>query len=51
MVMIENTPVVFKSKFQRKVALSSAEAEYMALRLCPQEVLWTRAMLKAMGHK
>ncbi|KAG2843921.1 hypothetical protein PC110_g18425 [Phytophthora cactorum] len=39
MVMIGNTPVVFKSKFQRKVALSSAEVEYMALRLCTQEVL------------
>ncbi|GMF16735.1 unnamed protein product [Phytophthora lilii] len=45
MVMIGNGPVVFKSKFQRTVALSSAEAEYMALSLCTQEVLWTRAML------
>ncbi|GMF57113.1 unnamed protein product [Phytophthora fragariaefolia] len=34
MVMIGNAPVVFKSKFQRTVALSSAEAEYMALSLC-----------------
>ncbi|KAE9292008.1 hypothetical protein PR003_g24876 [Phytophthora rubi] len=42
-------PVVFKSKFQRTVALSSAEAEYMALSLCVQEVLWTRAMLTDMG--
>ncbi|KAE9186560.1 hypothetical protein PF005_g20804 [Phytophthora fragariae] len=31
MVMIGNAPVVSKSKFQRTVALSSAEAEYMAL--------------------
>jgi hypothetical protein len=29
-VMIGNAPVVFKSMFQRTVALSSAEAEYMA---------------------
>ncbi|POM67185.1 Integrase catalytic core protein [Phytophthora palmivora] len=49
MVMIGNAPVVFKSKFQRTVALSSAEAEYMALSLCVQEVLWLRAMLKDMG--
>lgn len=49
MVMIGNAPVVFKSKFQRTVALSSAEAEYMALSLCVQEVLWTRAMLTDMG--
>ncbi|KAJ8564192.1 hypothetical protein ON010_g7153 [Phytophthora cinnamomi] len=31
MVRIGNGPVVFKSKFQRTVALSSAKAEYMAL--------------------
>jgi hypothetical protein len=49
MVMIGNAPVVFKSKFQRTVALSSAEAEYMALSLCVQEVLWTRAMLTDIG--
>ncbi|KAE8883223.1 Retrovirus-related Pol polyprotein from transposon TNT 1-94 [Phytophthora fragariae] len=49
MVMIGNAHVVFKSKFQRTVALSSAEAEYMALSLCVQEVLWTRAMLTDMG--
>ncbi|KAI9905230.1 hypothetical protein PsorP6_013904 [Peronosclerospora sorghi] len=48
-VMIGNAPVVFKSKFERTVALTSAEAEYMALSLCVQEVLWMRAMLKDMG--
>ena len=48
-VMIGNAPVVFKSKFQRTVALSSAEAEYMAWSLCVQEVLWTRAILTDMG--
>ena len=42
---------MFKSKFQRTVALSSAEAEYMALSLCVQEVLWLRAMLKDMGYE
>ncbi|OWY94987.1 polyprotein [Phytophthora megakarya] len=51
MVMIGNAPVFFKSKFQRMVALSSAEAEYMALTLCVQEVLWLRVMLKDMGIK
>ncbi|OWZ19017.1 LOW QUALITY PROTEIN: Integrase, catalytic core protein [Phytophthora megakarya] len=45
MVMIGNAPVVFKSIFHRTVALSSAEAEYMALSLC---ILWLRAMLKDM---
>ncbi|KAJ8554708.1 hypothetical protein ON010_g9775 [Phytophthora cinnamomi] len=51
MVRIENGPVVFKSKFQRAVALSSAEAKYMALCMCVQEVLWTHAMLKDMGKE
>ena len=46
--MIGKAPVVFKSKFQRTVSLSSAEAEYMALILCVQEVMWTRAMLNEM---
>ncbi|GMF31993.1 unnamed protein product [Phytophthora fragariaefolia] len=51
MVMIGNGPVVFKSKYQRTVTLSSAEAEYMALSLYVQEVLWTRSMLKDMGKE
>ncbi|GMF12666.1 unnamed protein product [Phytophthora lilii] len=51
MVLIDDAPVVFKSKYQRTVALSSAEAEYMVLSLCTQEVLWTRAMLKDLGHE
>ncbi|OWZ11723.1 polyprotein [Phytophthora megakarya] len=51
LVMIGNAPVVFKSKFQRTVALSSAEAEYMVWSLCTQEVLWARAMLKDMGQE
>ncbi|OWY91573.1 Retrovirus-related pol Polyprotein, partial [Phytophthora megakarya] len=38
MVMIGNAPVVFKSKFQRTVALSSAEAEYMALSLSATQI-------------
>ena len=33
----------------RYKALSSAEAEYMALSLCTQEVLWIRALLKDLG--
>ena len=44
--MINGAPVIFKSKMQQSVALSTAEAEYMALSLCVQEVLWTRILLK-----
>uniref|UniRef100_A0AAV1U517 Polyprotein n=1 Tax=Peronospora matthiolae TaxID=2874970 RepID=A0AAV1U517_9STRA len=47
-IMINGAPVIFKSKMQQSVALSTAEAEYMALSLCVQEVLWTRSLLKEM---
>ncbi|OWZ13839.1 LOW QUALITY PROTEIN: polyprotein [Phytophthora megakarya] len=48
MVMIENTPVVFKWKFKKTVTLSSAEAEYVVLSMCVQEAHVLRAMLKDM---
>ncbi|OWZ08477.1 polyprotein [Phytophthora megakarya] len=51
MMMISGAPVVFKSNYQCTVALSSAEAEYMALSQCTQDVLWTRAMLKDLIHE
>ena len=46
--MINGAPVLFKSNMQQSVALSTAEAEYMVLSLCVQEVLWTRSLLKEM---
>ena len=49
--MIGGAPVVFKSKYQRTVALRSAEAEYMAVSRCTQEVLWVRTMLKGLGYE
>lgn len=51
MIMIGGTPVIFESKYQHTVALISAEAEYMALSHCTREVLWTRAILKDLGHE
>ncbi|KAE9018924.1 hypothetical protein PF005_g10961 [Phytophthora fragariae] len=51
MIRFGGVPVVFKSKYQRTVVLSSAEAEYMTLGLCTQEVLCTRAMFKDLGHE
>ncbi|CEG43863.1 polyprotein [Plasmopara halstedii] len=51
MVKIASAPVAFKSDYQRTVALSLAEAEFMALSLCTQEILWKRAMLRDMGHE
>ncbi|OWZ11987.1 LOW QUALITY PROTEIN: hypothetical protein PHMEG_00014924 [Phytophthora megakarya] len=49
--MIGNALVVLKSKFQRTFALSSAEADYMVLSLCTQEVLWTLTMLNHIGDE
>jgi hypothetical protein len=51
MVMINKSPVIFKSKLQQSVALSTAEAEYVVLSLCIQEVLWTKNLLSEMKIK
>ncbi|KAE8976384.1 Copia protein [Phytophthora rubi] len=49
LLLLGGGPVVYKSKRQATVALSSAEAEYMALALATQEVLWLRYVLTEMG--
>ena len=51
MVMINNYPVIFKSRLQNSVSLSTAEAEYVALSLCVQEVLWAKSLLLEMKIK
>lgn len=50
LVMMGNAPVI-KSKHQRTVALSSAEAAYMALSLAAQEALWLRNLLSEISLK
>ena len=49
--MINNSPVIFKSRMQNSVSLSTAEAEYVALSLCNQEVLWMKSLLLEMKTK
>jgi hypothetical protein len=44
-------PVVWRSTFQKTVALSSTEAEYMALSECVKECVWLRRLLKDMGSE
>ncbi|KAI9908449.1 hypothetical protein PsorP6_016505 [Peronosclerospora sorghi] len=45
LILLCGEPVIYKSKRQRSVALSSAEAEYVALSIAAQEVLWLRHLL------
>ncbi|KAE9180973.1 hypothetical protein PF002_g27409 [Phytophthora fragariae] len=42
-------PVMWRSTFQKTVALSSTEAEYMALSDCVKECVWMRRLLKDIG--
>ncbi|OWZ08870.1 polyprotein [Phytophthora megakarya] len=51
LMKISGGPVIFKSKKQSSVALSTAEAEYMALALATQEIMWLRQLLAEMGFK
>jgi hypothetical protein len=46
---IGGVPVSWKSKKQATVALSTAEAEYMALALATQEAIWLRRFLANVG--
>ena len=50
MVMIGGALDPFKAKYHRIVESSPADAEYMALILCTQEMLWIRTMQKDLGH-
>ncbi len=47
-LFISGGPVAWLSKKQSSVAMSSAEAEYMAASPC-REVVWVRAILKGLG--
>ncbi|KAE9248292.1 Retrovirus-related Pol polyprotein from transposon TNT 1-94 [Phytophthora fragariae] len=49
LLMLCGAPVVWRSTFQKTVALSSTEAEYMALSDCVEECVWMRRLLKDIG--
>lgn len=44
------TPVLYESRIQKSVALSSAEAELMAMSMCVQEIIWVKQILLQFGH-
>lgn len=47
---LNNAPVSWKAKRQDCVTLSSAEAEYVAVSMAGQEVVYLRAILLGLGH-
>ena len=50
-VMLNNRAVAWRSQRQPTVALSTMEAEYMALTEATKELLWMRRFLKELGHE
>ena len=50
-LMLSNCAVSWKSKKQTVIALSTAEAEYIALSAATQEVSWMRKLLDDLGEK
>jgi len=48
---LESSTVSWRSKQQSVVALSSTEAEYIALCLASQEATWLRKLLESIGFK
>jgi len=51
LVLLGVSPVIWMSKLQPSVALSSTEAEYIALSLCCRDVLWARGLLHQLGFQ
>ena len=49
--MINNVPVSWRSKLQSCVALSTAEAEYMALASAAQEAIWMQKLMLELGQQ
>ena len=47
--MLNNGPISWASKRQKTVALSSTDAEYMALTLAAKETIWIRLLMTELG--
>jgi hypothetical protein len=49
--LLNNSPIFWTSKKQQTVALSSTEAEYVALTQATKEAIWLRALFKDLGQE
>ena len=49
--LLNNGPISWNSKLQPTVALSSTEAEYMALSAATQEALWLKGVLESLEYQ
>jgi hypothetical protein len=50
-VLCNDSPIIWSSKLQDSVALSSTEAEYVLLSLTSRDVIWCRTFLDELGFK
>ena len=48
-ILMNESPIIWSWKLQLSVALSSTEAEYIALSLASRDVIWCRALLSELG--
>ncbi len=48
--MMSSAPTSWRSKKQTSVALSTAEAEYIALSGATQEAMWLRQLISELNH-
>ena len=48
---LNDSPVVWSSRVQSKVSLSTCESEHRAMTLAIKDVIWTRGMLAELGHE
>jgi len=48
-IYLNSSPIIWSSKLQSTIALSSTEAEYVSLSMCARDILWLRNVLFEVG--
>ena len=48
-ILVNNTPIQWKSKKQNLITLSSTEAEYVGFGMVVQEILWIQSIILLRG--